>query len=277
MNLITWNIQSCRGCDGRVEVLVQPVSREAASGPWARVRRLLQGDSPFALSLIVEEDGLGEVVAVGPSGRVAGGLGENAADPAVEAAASGALRDRATRLEPLGTRLVFTEVLVPPPRLLVCGAGEDARPLVSFAAAAGFRVFVADHRSAHLAARNFPEAWKLLPLRPEELSKEIILDRDACAVVKTHSLKQDAEWVRRLAATDVFYVGILGPRARTKKILADLGIEGDERIYGPVGLDLGADGAEQVALSVVAELLAVRARREPRHLRARESAVHAAR
>ncbi len=265
------------GCDGRVEVLVLPISKEAASGPWARVRHLLQGDSPFAISLIVEEDGRGEVVAVGPSGRAAGGLDEKAADSAVEAAASAALRDRATRLEPFGSRLVFTEVLLPPPRLLVCGAGDDARPLVSFAAAAGLRVFVADHRAAHLAARRFPEAWELLPLRPEELSQEVLLDRDACAVVKTHSLKQDTEWVRRLAGTDVFYIGILGPRKRTMKILADLGIEGDERIFGPVGLDLGADGPEQVALSIVAELLAVRARREPHHLRLRESAVHAAR
>jgi xanthine/CO dehydrogenase XdhC/CoxF family maturation factor len=225
----------------------------------------------------VSEEGTGEVVAVGESGRAAGGFADPAENSLVEAAASAALRDRATRLEPSGSGLVFTEVLLPPPGLLVLGAGDDARPLVAFAAAAGFRVRVVDHRPAHLTAGHFPEAWKLLLLRPEETSPELVLNRETCAVVKTHSLRLDTEWVRRLAASDVFYVGILGPRARTRKILADLGIEGDERIFGPVGLDLGADGPEQVALSVVAELLAVRARREPRHLRVRETAVHAAR
>lgn len=234
------------GCDGRVEVLVLPILGETASGTWARVGELLGGDSAFTLSMRVSEEGSGEVV-----------VGE--------------------RLEPAGSGLVFTEALLPPPGLLVLGAGDDARPLVAFAAAAGFRVRVVDHRPAHLVAGHFPEAWKLLLLRPEETSPELVLNRGFGAVVKTHSLRLDTEWVRRLVATDVFYVGILGPRARTRKILADLGIEGDERIFGPVGLDLGADGPEQVALSVVAELLAVRARREPRHLRVRESAVHAAR
>jgi xanthine/CO dehydrogenase XdhC/CoxF family maturation factor len=223
----------------------------------------------------VAEEGNGEVVVVGESGRLAGGFADEATSASVERMALAALHERATKLEPAGTGLVFTEVLVPPPTLLVVGAGDDARPLVSFAAAAGFRVVLVDHRSARLDARLFPDAWKLVLLRPEEPSTEIVLQRETSAVVKTHSLRLDAEWVRRLAASDVSYVGILGPRARTSKILADLGIEGDERIFGPVGLDLGADGPEQVAVSVVAELLAVRSGREPRHLRLRENAVHA--
>ena len=263
------------GCDGRVDILVQPISVEAAQGPWVRVRDLLQGDAPFALSMSVEDGAPGGVVVLGESGRLAGGLGDPRFDAEVEAAASAALGARVSRAQVLGSRTVFTEVLLPPPKLLVCGAGDDARPLVALAAAMGFRTFVADHRSAHLTAQRFPEARKLLLLHPDEGSIELPSDRETYAVVMTHSLKRDTEWVRRLIATEVPYVGILGPRARTRKVLGDLGLAGSERIFGPVGLDLGAEGPEQVALSVTAELLAVCSGREPRHLREREVAVHA--
>jgi xanthine/CO dehydrogenase XdhC/CoxF family maturation factor len=147
---------------------------------------------------------------------------------------------------------------------------------VSYAAAAGFRVVVVDHRSAYLTAERVPEAWKRLPLRPEEPG-ELPSGRDTFAVVMTHSLKRDTEWVRRLLAADVSYIGLLGPRARTSRILEEAGAPAQGRVFGPVGLDLGADGPEQVALSIVAELLAVRSGREPRHLREREVALHARR
>jgi xanthine/CO dehydrogenase XdhC/CoxF family maturation factor len=95
-------------------------------------------------------------------------------------------------------------------------------------------------------------------------------------VVKTHNLGHDREWIRHLRRAGVGYVGVLGPRARTEAILRQLDAEGDGRVYGPVGLDLGADGPEQVALSVVAELLAVKAGRTPGHLRARKGTIHEA-
>ena len=86
---------------------------------------------------------------------------------------------------------------------------------------------------------------------------------------------RDTAWVKRLGATRVPYIGVLGPRARTEKIAAELGLGGDARLYGPIGLDIDADGPEQVGLSIVAELLAVRARRPPRSLRERAEAIHA--
>ena len=95
--------------------------------------------------------------------------------------------------------------------------------------------------------------------------------------MKTHSLAIDREWVRRLLAAGLPYVGVLGPRARTESILQEIGTPDDDiqRVFGPVGLDLGADGPRQVALSVVAELLAFVAHREPKHLSERTEAIHA--
>ena len=107
-----------------------------------------------------------------------------------------------------------------------------------------------------------------------------MLFRSTLAVVKTHSLAHDRDWVRRLLAVGVPYVGVLGPRERMERILSDIGTEAtipgaQERVFGPVGLDIGADGPMQVAISIVAELLAFVSKREPKHLWQRERAIHA--
>lgn len=258
------------GCDGQVDILVQPI--EAGEGTWALTRSLFDGKSGFAISQLLEEDVPGGVLITGETGRVAGSL-DLAIDREVEAAATAALRSGVTVLHQIGARGLFTEVLLPPPTLLVCGAGDDARPLVTLATAAGFRVSVADRRGSYLLIERFPEAFELLAVRPD--SGEFPATRQTYAVVMTHSLAHDTEWVRHLLATQVSYIGLLGPRARTVKILSEIGATDGERVYGPVGLDLGADGPEQVALAIVAELLSVWSGRQPQHLRDRAEPIHA--
>jgi xanthine dehydrogenase accessory factor len=261
------------GCNGQVDLFVQPISPPEAAGPWTRVRDELRGECAFALSLIIEDGGKAAVSVVGPSGRLASTVADHAVQPQVDAIASAALEVKQSKLTTAGPRRVFTEVLLPPPKLLVCGAGDDARPLVDFAAAVGFRVLVADHRPAHLTAARFPSAQQLLRMRAGDGSPP--LDRTTYVVVKSHSLEHDIAWVRMLIPSEAPYIGILGPRARIQAILDRCGVTDAQRIFGPVGLDLGADGPEQVALSVVAELLAVWSGRPPRHLREREGALHA--
>jgi len=258
------------GCNGEVDVVIQPVAPDSVA-TWTRLADLLAGDAPIALAYPLQEGAPGGVTVVVESGRWAG-----PADAAIETAAHEALRARRSGWTGAGGRTVFVEVLTPPPRLLVCGAGDDARPLAAFAAATGFRVAVADHRPAYLTAERFPGARTLLPMRPTD-DAVLPSDRDTYAVVMTHSLDRDTEWVRRLLGTDAPYIGLLGPRARTEGILSKLGAAGSDRVFGPVGLDLGADGPEQVAVSIVAELLSVWSGRELRHLREREATVHAER
>jgi len=173
---------------------------------------------------------------------------------------------------------VFFDVLVPPPQLVVLGAGDDARPLVRFAADVGFRVVVVDRRPGFLTADRFPGAAVLAQSAGDELGRALPLDAECYAVVMNHNFADDQAYVRALLKTPVVYIGMLGPRQRTERILRNLGAEGslDEgRVYGPVGLDIGTDGAEQVALAVIAEILAVRSGRRARSLRERQAAIHA--
>ncbi len=194
--------------------------------------------------------------------------------PAIaERAASHVARGR-SGCEEVGGHLVFFEVLLPPRCLLVCGAGDDAVPLVERAAEAGFRVTVLDHRGGLLQPSRFPAGTTLVLARPEDRGLALPQAAQSLAVVMSHSFGTDREWARRLLGAGFPYVGLLGPRARTMEIRRAIGAEGDPRLYGPVGLDLGVDGPRQVAISIVAELLAVVTGRTPCHLAERTEAIH---
>jgi len=178
-------------------------------------------------------------------------------------------------------RAVFCDVFLPPPELVICGAGDDARPLAHFAADIGFRVVIVDRRAAYLTAERFPTAAALIESRPEELLRRLSPDAACYAVVMTHNFADDQGYLRALAGTPAPYIGMLGPRQRTERMLqalitaGALGERDAARIYGPVGLDVGTDGAEQVALSVIAEILAVRSGRRAESLRERQAPIHA--
>ena len=271
------------GCNGLVDIFVQPATAGPLAECAAGLRERFAGDAPFALATVLAGDDAGATAAIDlrepttlrPEGRLDGAMAE------IARSLRGPLAAGRSGVHEAAGRKVFLEVLAPPPHLVICGAGDDARPLVAYAADAGFRVSLFDHRPALLASEWFPQAARREVARPED--QEIVLPpaRRSLAVVKTHSLAHDREWVRRLLAAGLPYVGVLGPRARTESILREVlagrRLEGDERerVFGPVGLDLGADGPRQVAISIVAELLAFTAKREPRHLSERREAIHA--
>jgi xanthine/CO dehydrogenase XdhC/CoxF family maturation factor len=272
------------GCNGAVDILVQPATTPAFLEAARRIQGALGGDAPFAVSTVLEGGSAGRVAVLSPTGRTqapaAGAQGageeERPEESDLLAAAAEALRRGESAVHEREGVRVFTEVLDPPPRLVVFGAGDDAIPLASCAREAGFRVTVVDHRPAFLSAARFPGEVRRLELRPEAsaVASSLPLGEETYAVVKTHSLANDREWIRRLLGTEVRYIGVLGPHARVEEVLRQLGAAPDHRVFGPVGLDLGAEGPEQVALSIVAELLLVRSGRAPRHLREKEGPIH---
>jgi xanthine dehydrogenase accessory factor len=265
------------GCNGSVDVFVETATEGPLADRAGELRELLAGDAPVAVLTVVDGgENAGATLVLGPDGTVRGSLGSADLDRLGAERAVDLVPTGRSSLQNLAGRGVFVEVLPPPPHLLVCGAGDDARPLVAYAEDAGFRVTVIDHRPALLAPDWFPQAARLVLARPEDPTIALPPAARSLAVVKTHSLAQDREWARRLLAAGVPYVGMLGPHARTESILRELGTDGKGRVFGPVGLDLGADGPRQVALAIVAELLAFIAGRQPGHLNERKEAIHAA-
>lgn len=261
------------GCNGMVEVFVEQLDGLGAA--TSRVRNLLAGDRPFAAATVITGPAAGASLILEEDGTVTGSTGDPALNRTIATTALAQLGVGTSSVVEVGARQVFVEVLEPPPRLIICGAGDDARPLAATATSAGFRVTVADHRPAYLAAERFPAGVRLVQARPEDGIEAFAPSAGAFVVIQTHSLTHDRNWARSAAGSAAAYVGLLGPRERGQKLVEDLPAAARRRVFAPVGLDLGAEGPEQIAVSIVAELLAVHAGRPPRHLRERDGAIHA--
>ena len=136
----------------------------------------------------------------------------------------------------------------------------DAEPLVRFASEMGWRSTVSDHRNAYVERGDFKGAEELLCLPADDLARELDLSRFDAAIVMSHHLASDRSYLRQLAATDIAYVGLLGPANRRERLVADLGDDGkrlQERLHGPAGLDIGGRGPAAIALSIIAEVQGV--------------------
>jgi xanthine/CO dehydrogenase XdhC/CoxF family maturation factor len=154
---------------------------------------------------------------------------------------------------------IFVERLEVPQRLIVLGAGDDVRPLVRMAALLGWNVTVVDGRAQLARAERFPEAQRVLTIQAGLVS-EVGINADDAVVVMTHSYEQDRQWLAAVLPVAPRYLGVLGARHRSSLLVSEAsamtGLSVSEccaRIYAPVGLDLGGDGPEAIALAVIAE------------------------
>lgn len=148
----------------------------------------------------------------------------------------------------------------PLPRLLILGAGLDAEPVVRIAAELGWRCTVCDHRPAYISAGHFEDADSAHCQPADDIGAAADLSRYQMAVVMSHHLVSDLAYLRQLAASEIPYVGLLGPAARRDRLLRELGEDAaklEGRLHGPAGLDIGGRGPASIALSIVAQMHAV--------------------
>lgn len=176
---------------------------------------------------------------------------------------------------------LFLDRVEPSPSLALFGAGDDAQPLVALARLLAWHVAVFDVRPAYANAARFPEAQVVLAGAAEESARNPAIGADSHVVVMSHRYRDDREALRVLLTRPLAYLGVLGPRARTERLLGDLAGEGvkpsaemRERLFAPVGIDLGGTSPEAIALSILAELQAVHAKRRPAHLRDLARPIH---
>jgi len=177
---------------------------------------------------------------------------------------------------------VFLEVVTPPTRLVICGAGHDAVPLVEFAARLGWRVEMVDDRPALLVADRFPGVTRFIRCAPADAAGELSPDQRTCVIVMSHNFLRDKDYLRSLLGARMAYLGVLGPRMRLERLVTELQAEGVdidpadlEGVYAPAGLDIGAEGPEEIAWAIVSEILAVRTGAGAGPLRDRPGPIHA--
>jgi xanthine/CO dehydrogenase XdhC/CoxF family maturation factor len=255
------------GCNGLLRVFLQPLSPARAYEPFATLAECLRGTRPAAIATVVASEraelplGATVIVTDGPP-RCFGVVASAAAS--IASGARRVLEEGSARLEAADGASVLYASVAPVPRLLVLGAGLDAVPLVAMAAELGFAVTVSDHRPAYVARADFVRAERVVLVEPGNLATTLPLAEFNAVVVMSHHLPTDRKYLAALAGVRVRYLGLLGPRARRDRLLAELGPAGNalrKTLRGPVGLDIGADSPESIALSVLAELQATLARR----------------
>jgi xanthine dehydrogenase accessory factor len=270
------------GCNGAVDVLVQ--SLQPGPLPYVRAARWLLDGYDALVATVIESEGAapppGRQLALREDGEAYGSLGHPHLDAVALSVAGAAQPSHSDWLQlpgPDGGRVrVFFDRCRAPAVLCIFGAGADVPPVVAMAARLGFRVFVVDHRRALLTADRLPGAERLLPVRPEDLGAGLAEVRFDAAVVMTHNFASDTEILRYLLGRPhLAYLGVLGPAARTERILRRIGAQAPSHLYGPVGLDIGAATPEEIACSILAEAIAVLRGRSGGHLRDHPGPIHA--
>jgi xanthine dehydrogenase accessory factor len=228
----------------------------------------------------------GDRLLIKPGGTVERSLGDHTLNAAATQAALELLDAERSEVRTLagseGEARAFVEVLEPPLRLLVCGAGHDAAPLVEAAANLGWSPIVVDDRPEFLNRTRFPNAADfVLVERPDKVAEVAPVDTRTHVVVMTHNFLRDKDYLRSLLTSPVRFIAMLGPAVRTERLLSELRGEGVDlsesdlaRIRGPAGLDLGAEGAEEIAAAIVAEIVAVKRGRGAGFLKDRPGPIH---
>ena len=252
------------GCDGSLNILLQPLSVDTNYEPYSTIDEVLKSDASAVLVTAVES--ADEAVPVGASILVDAqgvrnfGVAEFELPRFVRAAESAAAARRSglTHSSEEETSLMLhCSYIEPPPRLLVLGAGPDVEPLVRFASELGWRCTIVDHRPAYIESGAFESAWETHCLEPALLRSSLPLELYDRAVVMSHHLPSDREYLRQIADSDINYVGLLGPPARRDRLLNDLGPDAEklaQRLHGPAGLNIRARGPAAIALSIVAQI-----------------------
>ncbi|HEX9084264.1 MAG TPA: XdhC family protein [Gemmatimonadaceae bacterium] len=281
------------GCNGLIEVLLEPLPPLQARDVAALIDQALAGDAPSVIATVIRaldsangQPTVGahallrntDVQSIGEWGT--GSVLTDAAQNVVDALAAG----RRGIVREIGPTEVAFEVVMPAVRLIVCGTGPDAAPVARFASQLGWDVTVVDHRpltNAHSA--RFPGARVVECAEALQLADVVTLTPRSAAVVMSHHLTRDRDYVQALLAANVGYLGVLGPRARTERMLAEITAASampamiDDRVFSPVGMDIGGEGPDAIALAIISQVSAVTSGRAGGHLRDRRAPLHAAR
>jgi xanthine dehydrogenase accessory factor len=287
------------GCNGSVEVLIEPMAwwrtGEGKSLFDEMIRRVDKGERCAVVTLLAKDgerlNSLRRMI-VDPDGKITGTLGARGLDSAASRRAQTIVTDEKVRPSRKATidwdssaYEIFVDALLPPTRLLVVGGGHDAIPMVKLAREMGLVVILIDSRPKFATHDRFPGADEVICAQPEEFAQRVSLEGRPAVILMNHHYLKDRIVLGQLLTSplELTYIGALGPRVRTEKMISDLREQGftlvEEKVRSirtPIGLDVGADSPEEIAVSVLSELLAVKNKRSGLPLREKNKAIHQA-
>ena len=279
------------GCQGIIDVLIEPLDHEASEGPIHQLRSFLANRHRAGLATVYRVDGITECQIGQRMMRQAGQWVEHAvadvtlanriAHDLTEVQQSGESVSKGYGLL-AGEVEVFLEAMNPFIHLIILGGGYDAVPVARLAKAVGWRVTVTDDCVAHLAPKRFPDADAVVPINRHEVADQLSVDEYTAALLISHNYRYDGAVLESLLSTQIPYIGVLGPSKRAERLREELTAKGrwtnsdDARIHAPVGLNIGAETPDEIALSIVAEVQAAFTHRSAGFLRDLKQPIHEA-
>ena len=260
------------GCEGAIHLLLQPIEKSDGFGFLATLDNLLaeRQDSWFSLVTRSSDQNIPMGSFALQSHSQLAGLPELARLLTNNPPNDNGRRFYQQSMQTGGGEIDLLQLeILPPPALLICGAGIDALPLARLAVELGWYCQIIDHRSGFADPSRFPSACVVQNLQPERLAEHIDLSELDAVVIMSHNLEHDRSYLQGLAGTDKTafkgkYIGMLGPQSRRNRLIEEAGVKTGHTpfIHGPAGLDIGAELPESIALSIIAEIHAELNRRQ---------------
>ena len=272
------------GCQGVAYILIERL-KVGKINALNTIEKCLSTKQTGAVATVFKTEGtateIGDRILLNPDGSIVSTI----TNPELENIVLGDLQlvlqqqQSATQLYSFSklTAEVFLEVIQPPTSLVIFGAGFDVLPVVRLAKQLGWYVTVIDPLARSQTVERFPECDRVILGSADEASSQIEFDERTVVVAMSHNYLYDLEFLQTLNTIALKYLGILGPKKRTNRLLQDLKYEGcslPEQLYSPVGLDIGADNPEAIALSIIAEIQAVTQNRKGGFLKDRLTSIH---
>jgi xanthine/CO dehydrogenase XdhC/CoxF family maturation factor len=278
------------GCNGILHVLMEPLTGREEGNALGLLHHAGLVRQPAVLATLFSlEDRkgpqAGTCLLLNGKGGWMGGLPGKSLESDVKTEMEKSMRSKRSAFTGFhtadGRTEAFIEYLPPPVSLVVVGAGNDAFPLVDMAERLGWETTVVDGRASHARPERFASGCRVMVSKPEQVLDGIDTDDRTAFVLLTHNYEYDKAVMRALLNRQVGYLGMLGPNKKCRRMLEELKREGEtlsteflNRLYAPVGLDIGAEGPEEIAVSILAGICAAMTDRSGGHLRGTEGPIH---
>lgn len=275
------------GCNGIIDILIEPISPDSSNNPISQLEAFLKYENTGAHAIVFESESdhilVGSKVALDDKGEIQ-------CATTLKDLFTSDLNQVVQNQKPIikeyatsqGRIKVFMELIQPRIDLLIFGGGFDAKPVTELAHVLGWNVRVTDECVAHLVPINFPLANELQSCKREFVDQEIKITPFTAVVLMSHNLKYDEEVMRQIIGSDAPYIGILGPKKRADKIFKtlkekyqiEISTEQMDKIHAPIGLDIGAETPDEIAVSIISEIQAKFSNRSGGFIKYRTGPIH---
>lgn len=278
------------GCNGVIQVLMEPVNSSDPMNPIEFLRNVIKKRQKAVLITLFSLDDKknaqpGTCLFLDSSGNFTCNVQDPKLSDVLKQDAALAFAEEKTKFKKYISAdyklTAFIEFIKPAVSMVIIGAGNDVMPMVEIADLLGWESRVVDGRSSHARPERFEKSCQVLVSKPENVLEQIFIDEQTVFVLMTHNYNYDKAMLKILVGKNVSYIGMLGPKKKLDRMLQEIKDEGitlteeqKDSIFAPVGLDIGAETAEEIAVSIIAEIKVVLSGKTSLPLRTINEAIH---